>query len=295
MKKTNKLLSVLLAGLLVFSVAVIPASAAELSKVTNLQAYNIDDDEVNLKWSKVAGADGYQVYVYNDSTGKWKKLPSTTRNYYEVENLVSAKEYKFRVRAYDKKASGTVYSDFVTINVATEPDEVENVKVSAKTKNSVTLKWTAVPRAKGYQVFIYSESKGKYVRKTAVTGTSAKISGRKEGTDYKFKVRAYFKEADGTSRYGDWSDVVKVRTSGTPAVTTAVSEVLIGNAKAESVALAHAGVAKSQVKFFECKYDVDDGVKVYEVEFYYNGYEYDYEVNALSGKIIKAEKEKADR
>ena len=293
MKKTNKLLSVVLAALLVFSVMAIPASAASLSKVTNLQAYNIDDDEVNLKWSKVSGADGYHVYVYNESAAKWNKLVSTAKTFYEVENLASAKVYKFRVRAYDKKASGTVFSDYVTITVATEPDEVENVKVSAKTKNSVTLKWSPVPRAKGYQVFIYSESKGKYVRKTAVTGTSAKISGRKEGTEYKFKVRAYFK-ADGKSYYGEFSDVIKVKTSGTPVVTAPVVNEVIDKAKAESAALAHAGLQKSQVKFFQCKLDVDDGVKVYEVEFYYNGYEYDYEVNALTGKVIKAEKERAD-
>lgn len=295
MKKLNKLFSLVLVLLLVASVAVVPVSAASLSKVTDLKAYNIDDDEINLKWSKVSGADGYQVYVYNDATGKWKKLPSTTRNYYEVDDLTSAKEYKFRVRAYDKKASGTVYSSYATIKVATEPDEVENVKVSAKTKTSVTLQWAPVKRATGYQVFIYSEAKGKYVRKTAVTGTSAKITGRKEGTVYKFKVRAYFKQADGTSRYGDWSDVVKVRTSGTPVTTTQSNNQVISATEAEAVVLNRAGLQKSQVKYFQCKLDVEDGVKVYEIEFYYNGFEYDYEVNALTGKVIKAEKERADR
>ena len=48
------------------------------------------------------------------------------------------------------------------------------------------------------------------------------------------------------------------------------------------------------MKFFECKLDKENGVKVYEVEFYYGGYEYEYEVNAVSGKIVKAEKERAD-
>ena len=294
MKKTNKLLSVLLVALVVLSSAVLPVSASALPKVTNLQTYNIDDDEINLKWSKVSGADGYQVYIYNDATGKWKKLPSTSRTTYEVDDLTSAKEYKFRVRAYNKNVTGTEFSSYVTISAATEPDEVENVKVSNKTKNSVTLTWSPVKRATGYQVFIYSESKGKYVRKTAVTGTSAKITGRKEGTSYKFKVRAYFKQADKTSRYSEFSDVIKVKTPGTPVVTAPVVNEVIDKAKAESVALNHAGLQKSQVKLLQSKLDVDDGVKVYEVEFYYNGYEYDYEVNAVSGKVLKAEKDRAD-
>ncbi len=291
MKKLTKLLALTLVALLAFSSLAITSSAASLAKVTNLTAYNIDDDEINLKWSKVTGADGYQVYVYNDATAKWQKLPSTSRTAYEVDDLVSAKTYKFRVRAYDKKTGGTVYSEYATITAATEPDEVDNVKVSAKTKTSVTLSWTPVKRATGYQVYIYSTSKGKFVRKTAVTGTTAKITGRKAGTNYKFKVRAYFKQPDGTSRYGEWSDVISVTTSGAAAVNPSTGS-YIGNAKAESVALSHAGLQKNQVREFECKLDKERGVIVYEVEFSYGGYEYEYEIDAYSGGILNVVKER---
>ncbi len=293
MKKYKKLLSVLLVTLLAFSALTLTSSAASLAKVANLTAYDVDDDEVNLKWSKVTGADGYQVYVYNDSTGKWKKLGNTSKNFFEAENLVSAKSYKFRVRAYDKKAAGTDYSAYSVLSVATEPDEVENVKVSAKTKNSVTLKWTAVKRATGYRVYVYDAAQGKYVQKAAVKGASAKVSGLKEGTSYKFKVRANFK-VDGKNNFGEYSDVLTVKTNGTAASVSSNSEKLISKAKAEEVALGHAGLQKSQVKFFECKLDRENGIKVYEVEFDYNGYEYEYEVNAVSGKIISVEKNRAD-
>lgn len=293
MKKLTKLLALTLVALLAFSSLAITSSAASLAKVTNLTPYHIDDDEINLKWSKVTGADGYQVYLYNDTTKKWNKLPSTSRTTYEVDDLASAKNYKIRVRAYDKKAGGTIYSAYTTITVATEPDEVDNVKVSAKTKTSVTLKWTPVKRATGYQVYIYSTSKGKFVRKTAVTGTTAKITGRKEGTSYKFKVRAYFKQPDGTSRYGEWSDVITVKTSGTSAVNPSTSS-YIGNAKAESIALAHAGLQKKQVRDFECKLDKENGVLVYEVDFNYGGYEYEYEIDAYTGGILNVDKSRDD-
>ncbi|MBO5936819.1 MAG: fibronectin type III domain-containing protein [Clostridia bacterium] len=293
MKKTTKLLSLLLAVLFSISTFTLASSAASLAKVTDLAVYNIDDDEINLKWSKVAGADGYQVYVYNDTAKKWTKLPSTSRTTYEVDDLVSAKSYKFRVRAYDKKTGGTVYSAYTTITAATEPDEVDNVKVSAKTKTSVTLSWTPVKRATGYQVYIYSTTKGKFVRKTAVTGTTAKITGRKEGTSYKFKVRAYFKQADGTSRYGEWSDVISVTTSGTAANKPAAGA-YIGNAKAESIALQHAGLQRSQVREFECKLDKENGVLVYDVDFSYGVYEYEYEIDAYSGGILNVNKSRDD-
>ncbi len=290
MKKLTKLLSLFLTVFIALSVFSLASSATSLSPVTDLTVYDIDDDEINLKWSKVSGADGYQVYIYSDKSGKWKKLASTSKTFYEANDLLSAKTYKFRVRAYDKKSSGTVYSAYTNLSAATEPDEVDNVKVTAKTKTSVTLLWSPVKRATGYQVYIYSASKGKYVRKTAVTGTAAKITGRKAGTTYKFKVRAYFK-SNGKSYYGDFSDVISVKTSGTPAVTTTqVAESVIGNAKAESITLSHAGLQKSQVRDFECKLDRENGITVYEVEFDYGGYEYEYEINAVSGKIISVEK-----
>ncbi len=291
MKKFKKLLSLTLSLLLVLSVFSITSSAA-LSKVANLSVYNIDDDEINLKWNAVNGADGYQVYLYSESAGKWVKLGSTPKTRFEADDLLSAKEYKFRVRAYDKTTGGTVYSPYATITAATEPDEVEGLKASAKGKTSVTLKWNAVKRATGYQVYIYSESKGKYVRKTAVTATTAKITGRKEGTSYKFKVRAYFKEADGTSRYGEFSDVLTVKTSGKSAAANSGNQngTYIGTAKAGQIALDHAKLTKNQVRGFECKLDRENGIYVYEVEFDYGTYEYEYEINAVTGKIISVEK-----
>ena len=284
----KKVLSLVLAVLLAFSVLAV--SSAALDKVANLKAYDVDDDEVNLKWSTVAGADGYQVYVYNDSTSKWKKLGNTTKTFFEVENLLSAKVYKFRVRAYDKNANSTDYSAYTNITVATEPDEVENVRVSAKTKNSLTFKWNAVKGATMYQFYVYDTVQGKYIKKANTNKTTVKVTDLQKGRTYKFKVRAYYK-VDSKKVYGEYSDVISAKTNGT-AVTPSAGETFIGESKAVSVALSNAHVDESLAKNLVCKLDVENGVKVYEVEFYFNGYEYEYDINAVTGKIIKAEKEK---
>ena len=63
---------------------------------------------------------------------------------------------------------------------------------------------------------------------------------------------------------------------------------LIGKDKAKSIALKHAGVSGAD----RVKVELDDGK--YEVDFKKDGYEYDYEVGAKSGKIIKSEKERDD-
>ncbi len=57
--------------------------------------------------------------------------------------------------------------------------------------------------------------------------------------------------------------------------------------KAKQIALSHAGLSSNQVTFVQAKKDFDDGIQKYEIEFYYNGKEYDYEINAINGQIIK--------
>ena len=60
----------------------------------------------------------------------------------------------------------------------------------------------------------------------------------------------------------------------------------IGEAKAKSVALEHAGVPESRVTFVGVRLDYDDGRAVYDVEFYGGGTEFDYEIDAVSGTIV---------
>lgn len=69
---------------------------------------------------------------------------------------------------------------------------------------------------------------------------------------------------------------------------------VIGKSKAKSIALNHAGVSSSDAKGMECEYDVDDGRKVYEVSFRSGKYEYDYEIDAVTGKILSWDKEVDD-
>ena len=57
--------------------------------------------------------------------------------------------------------------------------------------------------------------------------------------------------------------------------------------KAKEIALSHAGLSSDQVTFVQANKDFDDGIKKYDIEFYCNGQEYDYEINASNGQIIQ--------
>ena len=65
----------------------------------------------------------------------------------------------------------------------------------------------------------------------------------------------------------------------------------VGKDKAVQTALKHAGLTSSQVTQLEAKLDRDGGKLVYEIEFRSGNYEYEYEIDASNGSIIKSEKD----
>lgn len=80
-------------------------------------------------------------------------------------------------------------------------------------------------------------------------------------------------------------------TTGSTSGTTSGSSSLISAEAAKSAALAHAGVNASNVYEFKCELDRDDGVTLYEVEFKSGGMEYEYEIDATTGAVLKAEQD----
>lgn len=93
------------------------------------------------------------------------------------------------------------------------------------------------------------------------------------------------------------SEPVSASSQAKPAETAAKTTQTgdIGVAKAKEIALAKAGLSAKDVSFTKAMADVDDGRQVYDIEFYVKGkFEYEYEIDALTGKIIEESKEPWD-
>ena len=69
----------------------------------------------------------------------------------------------------------------------------------------------------------------------------------------------------------------------------------IGIQAAIRIALGHAKFHESEVSRLKCELDREDGVMVYEVEFNKDGFEYDYDIDAKTGTIMKSKKERCFR
>lgn len=96
----------------------------------------------------------------------------------------------------------------------------------------------------------------------------------RNNTEYDYEIDAY------TGKILSWDHDAEHHN------TTDPDDGLISESKAKEIALDHAGLTSSQVKFVHVKLDYDDGRWEYEVEFYRNNTEYDYEIDASTGKIL---------
>lgn len=194
----------------VISVTTPPAKVAEVDTETRSSTY------LTLNWKKVSGASGYRIYKYNTSSKSYEKVTTISKGStvsYKITGLTAATEYQFKVRAYKKTDTGTLWgSSSSAYKDCTKPAQTKNLKAATKS-SAVTLTWSKVARAGGYQIYRYNSKTKKYEKIATVKGNktfSYKNTKLKKGSTMKYKVRAY-KTYNGTNYYGAYSEVVSIK------------------------------------------------------------------------------------
>lgn len=166
------------------------------------------DTSVKLSWEPVFEATSYRVYMYNASKKKWKAIISSTKKTScTITDLSHGTTYRFAVKAYTMVDGEKIASPYKTeIYAATKP--VPPAAVEAKqTTTAVTLSWIRSSGATGYRIYKYNPKTKKYDKVTTTKKTSYKIKNLKAGTDYTFRVKPYIKLPDGTTVWGEASEI----------------------------------------------------------------------------------------
>ena len=101
----------------------------------------------------------------------------------------------------------------------------------------------------------------------------------------------------GTDGSVDVSSPIREESNGgadlsTPDTSTPIEETDIGLEAAKSAALADAGVNAADATFTEQKRDRDDGVLVYDIDFYTSEMKYEYEIDAATGAVRERKSER---
>lgn len=75
-------------------------------------------------------------------------------------------------------------------------------------------------------------------------------------------------------------------TASTPAPASN-NAAAISSDQAKAIALQHAGIAETDAWGLKVEQGTENGVNVYEVDFKYGGKDYDYDIDANTGAIVK--------
>ena len=218
--------------------------------------YSVESHHCSLEvyWEDMHFAEGYLVQYATDVTFSTNvgsiKADINVKGIFELDpNTV----YYVRVAACD--SNGDIASDWSNvIEARTQSGEIQdrptNVKASNVTTTSVTLFWTGVPEAVGYEVQ-YSWDGGKtWGSKTTSGDTTASVDELVAGVYCMFRVRAEFDEG-----MSDWSDTVVVQTLST--LPDKPTNVEVTDTAATSVTLSWTGVPDA-VRY-EIQYSLDGG------------------------------------
>ena len=159
-------------------------------------------------------------------------------------------------------------------------------KVTAISKKTISVK-----KGRQFELKVFANGDDDYLRWSIIKGKNivkfddydryddeVEFIAKKKGTA---KVKCYIK---GTKK----SVVFTVK------VTNVKKTNYISATKARNIALNHAGVKLSKVRDLSVEKDNEYGKVIYEVDFEAGRYEYSYDINAKTGKIIYSNKEYED-
>ena len=181
------------------------------AKVISLKQENLYyTSMIILKWKKVQGSNGYEIYRATTKNGKYKKIKTTTSAVYKDKKLKSGKQYYYKVRAYKIVDNKKIYGECSKIEVMVTKPKTSVIKLKSGNKN-ITITWKKVTGASGYEIRRATAKNGKYKKIKTTLSAVYKDKNLKSGKIYYYKVRAY-KIVNNKKIYGGYSKTAVMAT-----------------------------------------------------------------------------------
>lgn len=178
-------------------------------KPTNLtKLVGNSSQSVSLKWSKVKGAGGYEIYRSASKKGNYKKIATVKKagtTSYKDKSVKSGKTYYYKIRPFKMTGSKKVTAAFCAaqkVKLLNKP--VVKVK---KQSSRVNISWKQMKGANGYEIYRSTSKNGTYQKVAFVENmTSYQDVSVNINKSYYYKVRAVGSGIKG-STYSSYSIV----------------------------------------------------------------------------------------
>lgn len=87
------------------------------------------------------------------------------------------------------------------------------------------------------------------------------------------------------NNYRNYKDRVKESEVKSKYVRIGSNNTRLSSERAKQIALSHAGVSERDARITKIKLDMENGILVYEIEFYVGNRRYEYNIDANTGEI----------
>lgn len=160
-----------------------------------------------LSWTKVRGADSYEIRYYKKEAGKYVSLGVSFKNNCNMTKLNPASVYKYKIRAVSVTSNGKcVYSKFSKpFTAVTGVPNVKGLKATSVTLTGYKLEWNAVQNAQGYYLYRFSSETGDYERIAILNTTEYTVTEKDTAERDTYRVCAYA-TVNGKRVFGEMSE-----------------------------------------------------------------------------------------
>ncbi len=196
----------------------------EVIDTVQMTTYTRTYDAIRINWEEVDDAAGYRIYMLIDGTyTKIDTISGGDITTYRVDGLNANSEYSFKVKAYGKDDTATVWGEASDEYYASTRTEQVVITTSTSSWGEITIKWNSVSGVDGYRVYMLVDGVYTSVQTVSSTQTSYKISGLDYGSQYSFKVNAYVRNENGVAYFLDASEAFNASTKSAQVQMTTYS------------------------------------------------------------------------
>lgn len=191
-------------------------SAKPVPATVSAKTSSITYNSIKFTWTKISGANGYEIYRSGSKSGTYTKINTITdvnTVSYTNGGLSTGKTYYYKVRAYRTVNGKKVYGAYSAVVSGTPKLKTTALKKESQTYNSLKLSWKKIDGASGYEIYRSTSKSGTYKNvKTITSGSTLSWtnSGLTTGKTYYYKVRPY-RTINGNKVYGEFSELVSVK------------------------------------------------------------------------------------
>ncbi|MCI8489203.1 MAG: hypothetical protein HFJ04_02945 [Lachnospiraceae bacterium] len=180
------------------------------TKITRLVGKS--SKSVSLKWNKVAGAGGYEIYRSTKKNGSYsrvatvKKAGSVT---YTDKTVKNGKNYYYKIRAYKGSGDSKITSGFCT---AQNVKLLKKPAISAKSQAAkIKVSWKKVGGAAKYEIYRCTSKNGSFKKIATVKDAASYMDTKKKSNKtYYYKVRAVGSGIQGNT-YSSFSEIEQIK------------------------------------------------------------------------------------